>query len=49
MYSFQVHYYVDGVGGQLVTVINANCRQDAEAAVKAMYGGKCRIHRVVRV
>ena len=49
MYSFEVHYYVNGVGSQLVTVIQASNRQDAERAVKAMYNGNVTIHLVVRV
>ena len=50
MYQFQVHYYLQGVSGQLIQVITAANRQDAEKAVKAMYSGKAvTIHRVVRV
>jgi len=50
MYQFEVHYYIQGISGQLVQVIQAANRQDAEKAVKAMYSGKgVQIHRVVRV
>ena len=50
MYQFEVHYYVAGISGQLVSVVSANNRQDAEKAVKAMYASRSvQIHRVVRV
>ena len=50
MYQFEIHYYLQGVSGQLVQVITASNRFDAEKAVKAMYSGKAvTIHRVVRV
>ena len=50
MYQFEVHFYVQGISGQLVVVITATYRQDAEAAVRAMYAGKSvTIHRVVRL
>ena len=50
MYKWEVHYYIQGIGGQLVMVINASSRSDAEASVKAMYSGKAvQIHRVVRL
>ena len=50
MYQFEVHYYVAGISGQLVQVITAANRQNAEAAVRAMYAGRSvTIHRVVRV
>ena len=50
MYRWEVHFYVQGIGGQLVMVIHASSRSDAEAAVKAMYAGRSvQIHRVVRL
>ena len=50
MSQWEVHYYVQGIGGQLVSVITATCRSDAEAAVRAMYSGKnVQIHRVVHL
>ena len=50
MYQFEVHYYVQGISGQLVQIITAANRQGAEAAVKAMYSGRSvTIHRVVRL
>ena len=50
MSQWEVHYYVQGIGGQLVTVITAMSRQAAESAVKAMYRGQSvNIHRVVRL
>ena len=50
MYTYEVHYYVQGIGGQLVQVIQASNDQSARNAVKAMYSGKVvQIHRVVRL
>jgi hypothetical protein len=50
MSQWEVHYYVQGISSQLVTVITATNRSDAEKAVKAMYAGKqVQIHRVVHL
>ena len=49
MYLFEIHFYVQGIGSQMVMTIQASNRQDAERAVKAMYNGNVTIHRVVRV
>jgi hypothetical protein len=50
MNKWEVHYYVSGISGQLVTVVTTASRADAEAAVRAMYAGKTvNIHRVVRL
>jgi hypothetical protein len=50
MFQFEVHYYVQGISGQLVQVITATNRFDAEGAVRAMYSGRAvTIHRVVRL
>jgi hypothetical protein len=50
MFEFEVHFYVQGIASQIVTVITAQNRQDAENAVRAMYSGlKVTIHRVVRL
>lgn len=50
MHQFEVHFYVEGIASQLVSVITASSRQDAEAAVKAMYSGRSvQIHSVVRI
>ena len=45
MYKWEVHYYLQGVSGQLVQVITASNRFDAEKAIKAVTehpGGKGR-------
>lgn len=50
MFQFEVHFYVEGISSQLVSVVTATNRQDAEYAVKAMYSGRhVTIHRVVRL
>jgi hypothetical protein len=49
MFQFEVHYYVEGISSQMVSVIGAMNRQDSEAAVKAMYADRrVTIHRVTR-
>lgn len=50
MNRWEVHYYVQGISGQQVTVITTASRADAEKAVKTMYAGQSvTIHRVVRL
>lgn len=50
MYQFEVHFYVQGVSGQIVMVVSAFNRQSAEDAIRAMYPGKSvQIHAVNRI